>query len=86
MSTRNVNLEKWRGRRDAVELDPASMEFEAQRGAKCGRCAFNGQWSRVCTIAQKEALKRGLPHCDDGTGFVYVLVERDPRQFGIEGA
>lgn len=81
MSTRNVNLEKWRGRRDAVELDPASLEFEAQRGAKCGRCSFNGQWARVCTIAGNEAVRRGLPRCDDG--FVYRLVEVDPRQLDI---
>lgn len=75
---RNVNLEKWRGKRDPVRLAPTALEFKARQGRQCGACAFNAQWSEVCTIANAEALKRGLKRCEDGV--VYVLIERDPRQ------
>lgn len=81
MSARNVNLAKWRGPRDEVALDPATLEFEARKGGKCGACAFYAQWSEVCTIAVEEALKRGLKRCDDGV--VYVLIEKDQRQLDI---
>jgi hypothetical protein len=57
------------------------LEFEARKGAKCGACAFNGQWARVCAIAASEAVKRGLKDCDDGV--VYVLVRKDPRQLDV---
>lgn len=79
--SRNVNLEKWRGKRDPVELDPTSIEFMARQGTKCGACAFNSQWSRVCGIANEEALRRGLKRCDDGV--VYVIIEKDARQVDI---
>lgn len=81
--SRNVNLEKWRGKRETVELDPSSLEFMARQGGKCGRCAFNFQWSRVCRIANEEALRRGLKRCEDGV--VYVLIEKNARQLDIDG-
>jgi hypothetical protein len=75
---RNVNLEKWRGKRDPVRLDPTALEFQARRGGKCDACAFNEQWSEVCGVANEEALRRGLKRCEDGV--VYVLIEKDPLQ------
>lgn len=81
MSMRNVNLAKWRGPRDDVALDPASIEFIARKGAKCSACAFYAQWSRVCNAANEEALKRGLKRCSDGV--IYVIIEKDPRQIDL---
>lgn len=81
---KTVNLERWRGRRDAVEADPAAIEFSARpaRGKQsCSGCHFENQWAATCDKAVEEAVKRGLPHCDSGC--VYRLVERDPRQLEI---
>lgn len=79
---RNVNLEKWRGKRDPVAIDPANIEFKAITGRKgCAGCVFAGQWSGTCWKAAAEALKRSLPDCD--AGHIYVAVERDPRQIAL---
>jgi hypothetical protein len=79
-----VDLEKWRGPRDETVLDPRAVEFKARPCRSCCGCIFDRQASSVCTAALEEADKRGLPHCEDG--FVFVLVEHDPRQLPIEGA
>lgn len=88
MATRNVNLENWRGRRDAVALVPESMFYRDQaaptRGNKCNGCLFNGQWSEVCKRASAAAVRAGFSDCDRGV--IYVAVERDPRQLDIVGA
>lgn len=78
-----VNLHKWRGPRDTVALDPATVEFraQAQRGNSCRNCIFDRQWAGVCDKVAIEAAKRGLPKCDEG--HVYTAVERDPRQLAI---
>lgn len=79
---RSVNLEKWRGKRDPVALDPAGIEFKAITGRRgCAGCMFEGQWSSTCKKAASEALRRSLPDCD--TGAVYVAVVRDLRQIDM---
>lgn len=76
---KTIDLERWRGRRDAEELDPAVIEFRAQHSPKsCAGCLFAGQWARVCNRAAELARLRGVPDCDSGV--IYVAVERDPRQ------
>jgi hypothetical protein len=80
-----IDLEKWRGPRDAAILDPRAIEFKARSAPpmSCKGCVFDHQSSAVCTVAGREAKLRGLEACD--AGVVYVLVEKDPRQLGIEG-
>lgn len=77
---RNVNLERWRGPRDATILDPAATEFRAQKrsGCSCRGCLFERQWADICSLAQLQAKQRGLPDCDDG--FIYLVVVKDERQ------
>lgn len=79
-----VDIERWRGRRDAVTLDPESMAYRDQPARKsCAGCCFQGQWSSVCKRATAVAIRAGLNDCD--AGYVYVLVEKDPRQLEIVG-
>ena len=77
---RNVNLERWRGPRDKDILDPAAIEFRAQKrsGCSCRGCLFERQWADICSLAQLQAKQRSLPKCDDG--FIYLIVVRDERQ------
>jgi hypothetical protein len=75
---KTINLEKWRGKRDEVAIDPSTVEFAAVKRASCAGCAFEFQWSTTCEKAHHEAAKRSLPPCSDG--YVYRTVERDPRQ------
>lgn len=79
----DIALLKWRGPRDAEAIDPAKVEFraKAQRGGSCRNCIFDRQWANICDQVTAEAAKRGLPHCD--TGYVYLKVEKDPRQLVI---
>lgn len=72
------SIEEWRGPRDAVTLDPATMIYRAAPGSRkqCAGCAFDRQSSAVCRAASDRAVACGLPDCDDG--FIYVLP--DPRQ------
>jgi hypothetical protein len=86
---RNVNLERWRGKRDPVALDPAAMVYEAQpagRGKdKCKGCIFNEQWGAVCKAAAARAIEHGLPDCDNG--FIYVAgARRQPDLFDMSAA
>lgn len=79
---RTVDLEAWRGRRDAQALDPQAMVFRAQAASGkdgCRGCAFEGQWTTVCKAAAARAVQNGLPDCDDG--FVYTL--GDARQMDL---
>lgn len=80
---KTVDLERWRGPRDEVALDPATVVFREQAAKKgCKHCVFARQWSGVCDAAIIEAKRRGMHSCEDG--FVYVEVETDPRQLTIE--
>lgn len=83
---RNVNLEKWRGRRDPVALDPEKMSYRDQvaPAKRCKGCVFDGQWSGVCRAASAAAVRAGMRDCDSGV--IYVEVERDTRQLSIQGA
>lgn len=75
---KTINLEKWRGKREEVALDPAAIEFAPQKRHSCSGCCFEFQWSSTCEKAHQEAVKRSLPPCSDG--FIYRMVEHDPRQ------
>lgn len=75
------DLERWRGKRDEVAIDPTAVEFTARPCKSCFGCAFDTQSAKVCGIAASEAKKRGLPDCDEN--FVYQIVEKDPRQLAI---
>jgi hypothetical protein len=79
-----IDLEKWRGPRDAAILDPRTIEFKTRPCKSCAGCLFDRQSSAVCTVAGREAKMRGLEACESGV--VYVLVEKDPRQLPIAGA
>ena len=82
--TQYVNLEKWRGRRDAVELDPAAMQFTTRPAPKhCRGCLFDRQSSKVCERATEVAWRAGLGHCERD-GVIYVAVVVDPRQLDID--
>lgn len=82
---RYVNLEKWRGKRDDVALNPEAMRFVEKPAKSCVKCLFNGQWSTVCNMAESEAIKRGMPSC--AAGFIYVEApDQDERQLQIENA
>jgi hypothetical protein len=80
---RNVNLEKWRGKRDPVALNPESMAYRDQPAParRCTGCIFDGQWSEVCKRASAAAVRAGMQDCDQGV--IYVLVEKDPRQIDL---
>jgi hypothetical protein len=69
------------GPRDPMPLDPAEIQFKAQRAKSCRICLFHGQWVSVCNHACKEAIKRGMPECGDN--YVYVAVEADERQLNL---
>jgi hypothetical protein len=62
------------GPRDPVQLDPAEMQFKAQRARSCRACLFHGQWVSVCNRAGEEAVKRGMPDCGDS--YVYVSTQQ----------
>ena len=66
-------------------LDPATMRYKAAAAIPdrpdCSGCVFRGQRSKVCKEATRLALRAGLPDCDDG--YVYQLIEVDPRQLTI---
>lgn len=74
------SIEEWRGPRDTIVLDPASMVYRAApaRGGKngCAGCAFERQMGKICNVAASRAVACGLPDCDEG--WIYVLP--DPRQ------
>jgi hypothetical protein len=78
------SIEEWRGPRDPVALDPATVIYrvapaaskKAGSNASCKGCAFERQESRVCIAASSRAVAAGLPDCD--AGWIYVLP--DPRQ------
>jgi hypothetical protein len=77
---RNVSLEKFRGKRDPVALDPAAMTFRAQPAkGECKGCMFDGQWAPVCKRAGELAKAAGIEDCD--SGFIYVA--GDPRQMDL---
>lgn len=80
---RNVNIEKWRGRRDAVALEPEKMAYTEQRAkGKCKGCLFERQWADICNRASDTAVRAGLTNCDHGV--IYVAIAVDPRQLVIE--
>jgi hypothetical protein len=75
----NVNLERWRGRRDATELEPEMMQFTQRAAVRgCRGCVFNGQWSTVCKRAGVVAVRAGLRDCEDDV--IYVASKIDVRQ------
>jgi hypothetical protein len=80
---RTIDLEKWRGRRDPIPLDPTVITFRAKpaKGA-CKGCMFDGQWSSVCRQAAAESISRGGADCE--AGFIYVATDTDPRQLKLE--
>lgn len=80
---RNVNLERWRGRRDTEVLEPERMDY-VERPARrtCRGCCFEAQWSSICIRASAIAVRAGMNDCD--AGFIYVLAVRDVRQIVIE--
>lgn len=82
---KTVDIERWRGRRDAVALEPEMMAYREQaapaKGSKCRGCIFDGQWSEVCKRAAAAAVRAGFQDCDKGV--IYVAVERDPRQLSV---
>lgn len=79
----NVNLEKWRGKRDPQTLEPETMAFVSKAGRLCKGCLFNNQWASVCQKANEEAAKRQIAQCESGV--VYVdAPPRDPRQLEIK--
>ena len=70
-----------------MALDPARIQFAAklrpvalldEDDDPCRGCLFVREHSSVCHKAEAEALKGGLPSCEDG--HVYVAVKIDPRQ------
>lgn len=69
---------------DRTPMDPPTLRFKAKakKRGKCGGCAFVSQGAAVCNSAGHQAALRGMPSCEDG--YVYVLVEADPRQLTIE--
>lgn len=81
---KNVNLDKWRGRRDAFELEPETTPFREQPAPRsCAGCCFEGQWAKTCQRAAEVAVRAGMRDCDHGV--IYKLVDVDPRQQKIEG-
>lgn len=79
---KTIDLEAWRGKRDEIELDPSQIEFRAHQSPKtCNGCLFAGQWAKVCDKAAEQARLRYLPDCE--SGWIYKIIERDPRQLAI---
>lgn len=66
---------------DTVPVEPEKMQFTASPAKSCRGCLFERQFSPVCKRAAALAVKADLPDCD--AGFIYVLVETDPRQLSI---
>jgi hypothetical protein len=82
---RTIDLEKWRGRRDPIPLDPTAIAFRAKPAkGVCKGCMFDGQWSSVCRQAAAESVSRGGADCE--AGFIYVAADTDPRQLSLSGA
>lgn len=69
------SIEQWRGKRDAVALEPEGMVFRFEAAPpgkdKCKGCSFHGQWSDVCKRAAARAVELGGPDCD--AGVIYRL-------------
>lgn len=65
----------------ADPLDPETMQYTARPATSCVGCEFRGQRSAVCHRATALALRADLPDCDHG--YIYVLVEQNPRQLSI---
>lgn len=80
---KNVNLERWRGKRDPEVLDPASIAFTSRPARSCKGCMFDGQWASVCNKAVELAVPAGLGHCEFDR-VIYIEREVDPRQLEIE--
>jgi hypothetical protein len=76
-----VNLDQWRGPRDASPLDPADMAFQAKPAKSCRGCLFSGQYADVCQLAGRVAQMRQMPDCEDG--FIFVAVASDERQLPL---
>lgn len=72
-----VDLAEWR-KREATRLDPDALQFTTRRAKSCRGCAFERQFSDVCTQAQAAASRVDLPNCEKG--FIYVAVLGDPCQ------
>lgn len=75
---RSVDIEAWRGPRDEVVIDPATVVFRVVPASRkqCVGCMFDRQASSVCKAAAARAVAVGLPDCDDG----FIYAEPDPRQ------
>jgi hypothetical protein len=83
--TRYVSIEKWRGPRAEVDMEPDKMRFTAAPARKsCRGCLFDGQWARVCNRVAELAALAELPNCERDH-VVYVAVKSDPRQLEITG-
>lgn len=80
----NVNLERWRGKRDPEAVDPAAIQFTTRPARSCKNCLFDRQWWTVCEKANAIAEKAGLVGCEKGK-VIYVPKKLDPRQITIEG-
>jgi hypothetical protein len=70
-----------------MPLDPARIIFAAkpkrvnrfdEEDDGCQGCLFLREHSSVCHKAEEEALKRGLPSCEND--HIYIAVKIDPRQ------
>lgn len=70
-------------------MDPTSIAFgiqEARMKKSCKGCILEKQPSKVCFAACAEAVRRGLPDCDElnERGKRVIYIEIDPRQLDIE--
>jgi hypothetical protein len=68
-------------------MSPANIRFTAKvsRKQSCAGCLFIDQKAETCHAACAEAVKRGLPDCDDSKGYIYVEDVTDPRQIDLLG-
>ncbi len=66
-------------------MNPTTIQFRARvsRKQSCSGCLFIDQKAETCHAACAEAVKRGLPDCDDAKGYIYVADEVDPRQLSL---
>jgi hypothetical protein len=67
-------------------MTPTTIQFRAQPAVSCRGGLFEPESSYNCMKACEEAVKRGLPDCEDAKGYIYVADEVDPRQMSLEVA
>ena len=58
-------------------MNIATINFTAEPAKSCKGCICEHQRSTACGDVCRRAVACGLPDCEDGSGFIYVIAELD---------